>query len=213
MHIQSFTFNPIQENTYILYDETKECVIVDPGCYDREEKDEIYQWIYANNLKVKYLLNTHCHVDHVAGNQFIKTTFQVPLLIHPKETEILRSAKLYCALYGFVAFEESDPDQFIDENSSVKFGNTTLDVLFLPGHSPGHIAFIDRKDKICISGDVLFFRSIGRTDLPGGHHQTLINSIKNTLFNLEDEYKVYSGHGSPTLLGDEKQYNPYVGKS
>jgi hydroxyacylglutathione hydrolase len=210
LSLQFFIFNPLQENTYVLWDETKECVIIDPGCYERDEKEDLTDFIKANNLTPKYLLNTHCHVDHVLGNQFIKRTYNIPLLVHPIEQEVLRMVKIYAPIYGFVAYEESEPDQLITEKDTVTFGNTELSILFLPGHSPGSIAFVEEKTKTVIAGDVLFQRSIGRSDLPGGHHQTLINSIKNTLFKLEDSYKVYPGHGDLTTIGEEKKYNPYL---
>lgn len=210
LQIKSFTFNPIQENTYILYDETKSCVIIDPGCYDADEKAELKEFITENELKPIHLINTHCHVDHVLGNAFVKKTFGLPLQIHPKEVEVLRSVKVYAPHYGLSNYEETDPDAFFDEGDQIKFGNTVLDILFVPGHSPGSVAFVDHVSKTVIAGDVLFFRSIGRSDLPGGHHQTLIRSIETKLFALEDDYKVYPGHGQTTNIGDERKLNPYL---
>lgn len=210
LNIHSFTFNHIQENTYVLWDDSKTCVIIDPGCYDKEEKEELSVFIAAQNLQPKYLINTHCHIDHILGNQYVKNKYKIPILIHPIEQEILRMGKLYAPMYGFAAYEESEPDQFITEKDVIEFGNTRLDILFVPGHSPGHLAFVEKHTKTIIAGDVLFYHSIGRTDLPGGHHATLIQSIHSQLFTLDDDYKVYPGHGQPTSIGEEKKNNPYL---
>ncbi|MFN6943637.1 MAG: MBL fold metallo-hydrolase, partial [Cytophagaceae bacterium] len=187
MEIQSFVFNPFQENTYVLHDETKECIIVDPGCYEREEKEELVAYITNAGLKVVKLVNTHCHIDHVLGNKFVKEYYKVQLHIHPIEEQILRAVKVYSSNYGFYQYEEAEPDVFLEEGQKLKFGNTELDILFVPGHSPGHLAFYNKKDKTCIAGDVLFHRSIGRTDLPGGNFDTLIQSIQKKLFLLGEE--------------------------
>ncbi|TAG52020.1 MAG: MBL fold metallo-hydrolase [Cytophagales bacterium] len=210
LQIQTFTFNALSENTYVLFDETKECVIIDPGCIEKEERIELMQFIALNELKPKYLLNTHCHIDHVLGNKFIKDTYKLKLHIHPIEQEVLRSVKLYAAMYGYPNYDETEADIFISEGEKITFGNTVLDILFLPGHSPGHIVFIDEVSKNIIAGDVLFHRSIGRTDLPGGNHKTLIESIKNKIFKLADNYILHPGHGPTTTIGDEKKYNPYL---
>ena len=210
LQIKSFEFNDLQENTYVLFDETKECVVIDPGCYTREEKEELKSFISENNLKVVKLLNTHCHIDHVTGNAFVKNEYRVPLIIHPVEKEILKAAEVYAGMYGFFQYETSDADAFINEGDKVSFGNTTLEVLFLPGHSPGHVAFIEKNQKLCFSGDVLFFRSIGRADLPGGNYSTLINSITHKLFSLDPDTIVFPGHGPETNIGDEKKFNPFL---
>ncbi|BDD06214.1 MBL fold metallo-hydrolase [Aureibacter tunicatorum] len=210
LEIKSFTFNPFQENTYLLYDETKEAVIIDPGCYTEEEKNELDEFISTNKLTVKLLLNTHCHLDHVFGNQHIKNKYKVPLLIHKMDENILRSAPVFADSYGIPNLEPSTPDQFIDEEDIIEFGNTKLSILFVPGHAPGHIAFIHEESKKCFSGDVLFFESIGRTDLLGGDMNTLISSIKTQLFKLENDTVVYPGHGPTTTIGHEKQWNPFV---
>lgn len=210
INIKSFTFNNFQENTYIVWDDTNECVIIDPGCYELDEKRMLSDFISAKQLKPKYLLNTHCHIDHILGNQYVKQQYKVNLLIHYIEKDTLRMAKLYAQNYGFPNFEESEADVTITEKDIIRFGNTELYILFLPGHAPGHVAFVDRASKNIIVGDVLFYHSIGRTDLPGGHHQTLLDSINNKLFLLEDEYAVYPGHGKPTTIGEERENNPYL---
>jgi hydroxyacylglutathione hydrolase len=213
LSIQSFVFNPFSENTYIVFDETKEAVIIDPGCYEPEEKTELDQFISQQGLKIKYLLNTHCHIDHVLGNDHVKEKYKVPFLIHRTEEVVLRAVKSYSPNYGFAAYRETLPDQFLAEGDTVTFGNTQWKVLFVPGHSPGHIAFYDEKEKKVFSGDVLFERSIGRTDLPGGNFETLIQSIHQKLFTLPDEVVVYAGHGATTTIDEEKISNPFCALS
>lgn len=209
MHIESFTFNPFEENTYVIYDETREAVIIDPGCYEKEEQKALTSFIASEKLQVKLLLNTHCHIDHVLGNHFIKQTYAVPFLVHPVEVPVLRAVKSYASNYGFPGYQEQLPDGMLTEGEPVRFGNSTLDVIFLPGHSPGHVGFYDEKQNVLIAGDVLFFHSIGRTDLPGGSMDTLLASIHQKLFLLPDEVIVYPGHGTTTTLGEEKVNNPF----
>ncbi len=213
IQIQSFTFNPFSENTYVLYDETGEAVIIDPGCCEKEEEEELKSFILSKNLTVRLLLNTHCHIDHVLGNDFVKRQFKVPFLIHPVEMEVLRSVKAYAPSYGFPHYHEVLPDGLLQEGQRIIFGKSTLDVLFLPGHSPGHVGFYQPVQKFLISGDVLFYRSVGRTDLPGGNSDTLLASIHHTLFTLPDDVTVYSGHGPTTTLGEEKVENPFCALS
>jgi glyoxylase-like metal-dependent hydrolase (beta-lactamase superfamily II) len=210
IQIQTFTFNALQENTYVLYDHTGECVIIDPGCYDKSEKQELQEFIQTNKLQVKYLLNTHCHIDHVLGNAFVKHTYKVDLYIHRADEEVLRAVESYAPAYGFAKYEPTLPDHFLEEGDIVKFGNSSVAVLFVPGHAPGHIAFYSKEDKFCIGGDVLFQSSIGRTDLPGGDFNTLIKSIRTKLFSLGDDVVVYPGHGATTTIGMEKKYNPFL---
>lgn len=213
INIHNFVFNPFMENTSVVYDDTKECVIIDPGCYEKNEQQELVSFIESNNLKVKYLLNTHCHIDHVLGNKFVKDQFNVNLLIHKDEAVVLNFNRTNASGYGFPDYQDSFPDEYVDEQDKIKFGNSELIVLFVPGHSPGHIAFYNKEKKICIAGDVLFQRSIGRTDLPGGDYDTLINSIHNKIFPLGDDVAVYSGHGPVTNVGEEKKYNPFCSVS
>lgn len=213
MKVQSFTFNPFQENTYIIYDESLEAAIIDPGCYEPVEQKELDRFIEQNNLKVKLLLNTHCHIDHVLGNAYVKEKYKLPLLIHKAEEPLLRSVRSYASNYGFQQYHEALPDAYLTEADKVKFGTTELNVIFVPGHSPGHIAFYHPDQKLLLSGDVLFEGSIGRTDLPGGDFTTLINSIHKKLFTLPDDVLVYSGHGGTTSLGEEKITNPFCALS
>lgn len=213
MTIKQFAFNAFSENTFVVYDETKECIIIDPGCFEANEKDELKKFIADNNLIVKILINTHCHIDHALGNNFVKNEYGVGLTIHKLDVETLKANEIVAPIYGFPEYESTEADLFIDEGEQVKFGNTVLDVLFVPGHAPGHIALVNEAEKICISGDVLFQQSIGRTDLPGGDFDTLMKSIKNKLFVLPDDVTVYCGHGPNTNIGYEKAHNPFCGIS
>ncbi len=209
VQIQCFTFNSFEENTYVLFDETGEAVIIDPGCYDKEEQQELKDFIFAKKLLLKLLLNTHCHIDHVLGNDFVKNKYNVPFLIHRIEIPVLKSVKTYASNYGFPQYHEVLPEGELKEGEQVKFGNSSLEIIFLPGHSPGHVGFYDPNQKFLVSGDVLFYRSVGRTDLPGGNSNTLLSSIHEKLFVLPNEVTVYPGHGPATNLGEEKIHNPF----
>jgi hydroxyacylglutathione hydrolase len=208
--IESFTFNPFSENTYVLYDDTKECVVIDPGCSNKTEQQELQDFIKTNELKVVRLLNTHCHIDHVLGNKFVADTYGIPLEIHEDDLPVLRSVPTYSAAYGFPQYQEILPEKFLKEGEDVAFGNTRLQVLLTPGHAPGHVVFYHTESQNLIGGDVLFQRSIGRTDLPGGDYDTLIQSIKTKLFTLPDEVTVHPGHGPSTTIGEEKASNPFL---
>lgn len=208
--IHSFTFNPIQENMYILFDETKECVIIDPGCYDDNERAILAKFISDNQLKPVKLLNTHCHLDHVFGNGFVATKYDLKLEINKNDQRILDAFQMSADLYGMNADPSPQPSVYLEEGDIISFGNSALEIAFTPGHSPGSITFYNREEKFMIAGDVLFYGSIGRSDLPGGSHETLINSIKTKLFPLGDDFKVYSGHGPVTNIGFEKKNNPFL---
>ncbi|AZI24701.1 MBL fold metallo-hydrolase [Pedobacter sp. G11] len=208
--IKIFTFNAYSENTYVLYDETKECVIIDPGMYEGFEQNELVSFIKAQNLKPVLLLNTHCHIDHVFGNKFIFDTYGLKPKFHKGELVVLEAVPGYAPSMGFYKYETSPlPDEFLEETGTITFGNSTLDLIFAPGHSPAHLCFYSKADDILIGGDVLFYGSIGRTDLPGGNHQQLLQNISDKLFVLPDETKVYPGHGPATTIGFEKQNNPF----
>jgi glyoxylase-like metal-dependent hydrolase (beta-lactamase superfamily II) len=209
LKIKSFEFSPIQENTYIVYNEFNDCAIIDPGCYFDDEKDALLQYIDRMGLKPRMLLNTHCHLDHVFGNKFISEQFGLTLHIHENEKPVLAFAPASGLMYNMPFDNYSGDLIFLKEHDSIKLGEDELKVLLTPGHSPGSLSYYCEKEKFVISGDVLFFRSIGRTDLPLGDHETLIRSIRQQLFVLPDDTKVYSGHGQPTTIGDEKKENPF----
>lgn len=208
--VDSFTFNPFQENTYILHDETKQCVIIDPGCYTPSEKDELIRFIEQQGLMPVKLLNTHCHIDHMLGNKFIADKFALGLEMHKLDLPMLHAVMVYGEKWGLFPEPSPDPVTLLEEGDVVTFGNSSLKVLFTPGHSPGSISFYSDKDRFVIAGDVLFFQSIGRTDLPGGDFDTLAKSIKERLYVLEGETKIYPGHGPATTIAFEKQHNPFV---
>ncbi|HNP20345.1 MAG TPA: MBL fold metallo-hydrolase [Fulvivirga sp.] len=209
IQVKSFTFNPFLENSYLLFDETKEGIIIDPGCYEKHEQNQLLKFVDDNKLKIVRLLNTHCHIDHVFGNYFIKNHFNVDLEVHPLDEATLKSVKLYAPNYGFQNYQEATVDKYLNEGDIIEFGNSQLDIMFVPGHAPGHVAFYNTNEKICIGGDVLFRESIGRTDLPGGDHDVLIASIHNKMFKLSDDTVVHCGHGPSTTIGHEKKYNPF----
>jgi len=209
MYLQRFEFNPFQENTYVLYDDTQEAIIIDPGCCDKEEQDDLVSFIKSKNLKVSKLINTHGHIDHVLGNDFVKNQYGVKLFIHRKDEHVLKAVKVYAPNYGFPQYAEAEIDGYLEEGSPVSFGDQSLDVLFVPGHSPGHIALYHRQQGILIGGDVLFYNSIGRTDLPGGDFDTLIDSIHSKLFTLPPDVTVFPGHGPETTIGHEMKTNPF----
>lgn len=210
MQITHFVFNPFEENTYVVVDEqTRNCVIIDPGCYEKHEQYELTSFVQDEKLTVQAVVNTHCHIDHVLGNAFVKDFFKTKLIIPKLEESLLRAVKAYAPNYGFVHYQEATPDAFLHEGDLLTVGNQQLQVLFVPGHSPGHLAFYHEASKILIGGDVLFENSIGRTDLPGGNFDTLISSIHTKFFTLPDDVIVYCGHGSQTSIGFEKRTNPF----
>lgn len=208
--VQPFTFNPIQENTYVVYNEKGQCCIIDPGCYFASEEQELKNFIESNHLKPVCLLNTHCHLDHIFGNRFVHKTYGLTLHLNRLEKPVLEYGPASGQLWQ-MPFENYDAEMnFIDEGDVIRIGEDELQVLFTPGHSPGHVSFYSRKDKFVISGDVLFENSVGRTDLPGGDFTILEESIKTKLYTLPADTVVYPGHGNTTTIGDEIKANPFV---
>jgi len=210
IQLYQFVFNDFSENTYILWDETNECVIVDPGCYYANEREDLKKFIEGKNLQPVLLLNTHCHVDHVFGNKWVKEHFNIPFYAHQADLFLLNAAVATGSIYGLFVEPSPQPDRFIREGETISFGNSTMKIFEAPGHSPGSVCFYDEKEKLLISGDVLFQSSIGRFDLPGGDYETLMQSIFSKLMSLPDEVKVYSGHGPVTTIGAERRTNPFV---
>lgn len=206
--IETFTFNGFQENTVVLYDALKNCVIIDPGCYNREEQQALLEFISANDLKPVALLNTHAHIDHVLGNAFVQRTFEIPYYLHKLDLPTLNSVSNYAHLYGFEGYERSpEPTHYLEDQQHLVFGGIELMVLSTPGHAPGHVVFYNEANKFVINGDVLFNGSFGRVDLPGGDIEILKESIFNTLFKLPEDTIVYCGHGPTTTIGKEKKTN------
>lgn len=208
--VKAFTFSPVQENTYLLYNEQGHALIIDPGCYFEEEREELSNFLKQNNLKPQFLLNTHCHLDHVFGNKWIHETFGLLLHIHQNEKQVLDFAPASGLMWS-LPFDNYNAELcYLKDDEEIKLDEDQLKVIYAPGHSPGHVCFYCETQGFIIGGDVLFRQSIGRTDLPGGNHETLINSIETRLFSLPDETIVYSGHGPATTIGYEKKHNPFL---
>ena len=212
MTVASFTFNAFSENTYLLIDEaTRECAVVDPGCYEPAEQQQLQRYIETQGLHVALLLNTHAHIDHVLGNQFVLATWPgTPFLLHPLDLPTLRAVPTYAANYGFPAYQPAEPTGELQAGQPVRLGDTELEVRFAPGHAPGHVVFYHAPTATVIGGDVLFQGSIGRTDLPGGDHDTLLRSIATELLTLPDATVVHPGHGPATTVGAERRSNPFL---
>lgn len=210
--VVKLTFGPFQENTYLLYDETSECAIIDPGCSNAAERNELANVIEKLGLKPVHLVNTHCHVDHIPGNPFIHARFGLGPEINPAELEVLKSAPDYAHIFQIEMEDQPPVRSFLNDGDKVCFGNTSLRVIFTPGHSPGSISLYNETEAYLISGDVLFYRSVGRFDLPGGEGNTLFRSITTRLMSLPDDVKVYSGHGPDTTIGSERRHNPFLKK-
>jgi len=210
MNIAIFTFNGFQENTYVLSDETNECVIFDPGCNDRTEQKTLLDFIESNKLKPVLLINTHCHIDHILGNKFIYDTFDLKPRYHQGEQIVMDHSEEVARQYGIGYTASPNADVFLEEDKFITFGNSKLKSIFTPGHSPASLSFYHEASKTLIAGDVLFENSIGRTDLPGGDYDTLIKSIKDKLLVLEDDVNVYPGHGPSTTIGKERISNPFL---
>lgn len=209
MTVKVFTFNPFSENTYIVFDETREAIVFDPGCFTVNEQKILKKYIDDNNLIIKRLINTHCHLDHIFGNPFIVENYGVALECHRAELPVLARAPIAGDMYGCPVPPQPEATVFIEDNAIIKVGNYTFKAILAPGHSPGSLCFYNEAGKFLIGGDVLFFGNIGRTDLPGGNHKHLLESIQTRLFTLPDDVVVYSGHGQKTTIGYERVHNPF----
>lgn len=208
--VRVFTFSPVQENTYVLYNEQNKAIIIDPGCYFPAEQETLKNFITDTQLEPVRLLNTHCHLDHVFGNKWVSETWNLELHLHEGEQQMLQLAPLSGEKWGLPFQNYTGPLHFLEEGDTISLGNDALRVILAPGHSPASICFYCEEQAFLIGGDVLFRKSIGRTDLPGGNHETLLKSIREKLFVLPDEVVVYSGHGEPTTIGYEKRNNPFL---
>ena len=209
MEIKVFEFNPFAENTYVLSDSNGHTIIIDPGCYEEYECTELNDYISKLNLTVLAIVNTHCHIDHVLGNEAMKTKYNVDLWVPENEKSVLLAIPSYAPNYGFADYRESEVSHWFNQGI-LTFGNLKLKAIEVPGHSPGHMVLYSEENKVLIGGDVLFRGSIGRTDLPGGNHDQLLKNIKEKVYTLPDEVVVYPGHGPETTIGFEKKHNPFV---
>jgi glyoxylase-like metal-dependent hydrolase (beta-lactamase superfamily II) len=211
MIIKTFTFNPFQENTYILHDETREAVIIDAGCFNDGERRLLKNYFEENKLTLKRLINTHLHLDHQFGNRFVYNAFGIAPEAGQEDEFLLQNVAAQARAFGLPVNEEAQAlASYITEDQEIKFGNSTLKAIHVPGHSPGSMAFYSEKDAVLFAGDVLFQGSIGRTDLVKGDYATLITSITKKLLPLPDSTVVYCGHGPTTTIGNEKNNNPYL---
>lgn len=210
LHIKSFCFGPFQENTFLLWDDNLKAVMIDPGMYDRDEEAQLMQFIAEKELVISGLWNTHGHIDHVMGNDFCFRKFGLKPLLHRLDLPTLQSGKMVSEMYGLHYSASPEPTDFVEHGDLLMVGEISCEVLFVPGHAPGHVAFYFSKDKLVVSGDVLFQGSVGRVDLPGGDAAMLEKSIRNVMYKLPDDTRVYCGHGPETRIGVEKKSNSFV---
>ena len=210
LKVEKFVVNPLQENTFVISDETGDCIFIDPGFFYDEEKEEVMDFVDNQKLNPVKITNTHCHFDHIMGVEFLRKTYNIPFQAHEEDAFWVEKATTQGQMFGFEVDPVRPIDSFLRENEVLKFGNSELEIIHVPGHTPGHIVFYSKRGGFLIAGDVLFYGSIGRTDLPGGDYDTLISNIKSKLFKLPDSTKVYCGHGPETTIGFEKTSNPFL---
>ena len=210
MKIERFVFNPIQENTYVLWDSTGECVVVDAGNFSAREDRMLSDFIAQNELRPVAAINTHGHFDHTLGVRYVKDTYGVPFMLSGKDAFLLSNAATSASIFGVPAGEMPAADVDLDAQQEVRFGDTVLRIIAVPGHTPGHVALYEPQSKSLFTGDTLFRESIGRTDLPGGDYSWILRSILENILPLGDEVKIYPGHGESSDLGHESMYNPFV---
>ncbi len=210
LYLKSFTFNPFQQNTYLVYDEEKTAFIIDPGNSNTAENTTLKAFVDEHELKLKRLLLTHAHVDHILGARFVYDTYGLLPEVHEDEVFFIQRMPQSAAMYGVPCDPSPLPERYIRGGDVITLGRYSFSCLFTPGHSPGSISFYNHDNKLLISGDVLFRGSIGRSDLPMGDHDTLLRSIRDKLLVLDDDVKVYSGHGPATTIGHERQTNPFL---
>ncbi len=209
--IETFVFNLFSENTFVVWDEeTKKAAVIDPGMSSLSEEELLGDFISKNDLKIKYLINTHCHIDHILGCNFVKEKYNPQYLIPEKDIPLLQNGKMQASAFGVDFKEPPKPDMFITEEEELNLGETKIKFLFTPGHTPGEYCIYFEEEKICITGDVLFREGIGRTDLWGGNYDQLIRSIEEKLFTLPGEVTIYPGHGEPSTIDHELKNNPFL---
>ena len=210
IQIKKLVFNSFQVNTYIIFDETNECVIIDPATYEPDEKQALSNFISEHHLQPVLSINTHCHIDHVLGLKHIKDTFNIPFRAHQEEIKLLKNAPLMGKVFGFTVDELPEIDKTIEHEEVIRFGASELRALHVPGHSAGSLAYYSHEGNFTVTGDALFAGSIGRTDLPGGDYDTLIRSITSHLLSLPEETVIYPGHGPASSIGEEMKHNPFL---
>jgi len=208
--LDHLVFNSFQVNTYIVSDETGECVIVDPACYSEAENENLRRYLEEKRLKPVLIINTHCHIDHLLGVQFAIDTYRIKFLAHSLEIPMIDRAPIMGDIFGFTVEPVPHPDRTLEDGEIIRFGNSSLEALLVPGHSEGSLAFYSLEGGFVITGDALFAGSIGRTDLPGGDYDTLIESIRTKLLPLPAETEVWAGHGQPSSIGEEIRSNHFL---
>jgi hydroxyacylglutathione hydrolase len=207
---KKFVFNSFMVNSYVLYDETGECILIDAACYDLKEQEELRKFIDYNNLKLVRNLNTHCHIDHILGNYFIATTYGIYPECHKNSIPFFHTLKEIGTSFGYSIDRIPHPKRFLEDGETIRWGNSSLKVLFTPGHAEGSVCLYNEGQGFVITGDVLFKDTIGRTDLPSGDFDQLMQSIKTKLFTLPEDTVVYPGHGPETMIGYERENNPFI---
>jgi glyoxylase-like metal-dependent hydrolase (beta-lactamase superfamily II) len=210
LSIKSFTFNPFQENTYVISHKNGDCIILDPGCYGESEQRELEVFIESQGLRPVLLVNTHCHLDHVFGNAWAALKYGLKLHLNRLELPLLENAPASGLMFDLPFDSYGGEFHFLEEGELLRLGDEEFEVIHTPGHSPGSLSFYHSRQSWLISGDALFHRSIGRTDLPGGDYETLLASIRSKLFTLPDKVRVFSGHGPSTTIAEEKMFNPFL---
>lgn len=210
MEIKTFVFNPFYENTIVVSSEKKNAFIIDPGCYESYEVDEVLDYVRYKELSIAGIINTHCHIDHVLGNNSLKFKFKTTLQIPKNEQEMFEAVVLFAPQWGINGYQPADVDAYLQEGQELELDEISFQVIEVPGHSPGHVVFYEKRQKKLFGGDVLFRESIGRTDLPGGNHADLIQNIQQKVYTLPDDVEVFPGHGPTTTIGYEKLNNPFV---
>ncbi len=212
LKLDSFVFNPFAENTYVVYDDdTKECVIIDPGCSTAGEENELFGFIDSHRLKPLMVINTHGHIDHIVGNTAVKKRYGIPVAAHPNVKDDFLRSRQQAQLFGMSFMGEGElPDRDLEDGEVIKVGESTLEVISTPGHAMGSISLYAEIEGWVFTGDALFCRSIGRTDFPGGNYEQLRTNIIERLFHLPDDTEVYSGHGESTTIFDERKYNMFL---
>lgn len=211
MKIQIFRFNLFEENTYVVYDDTNECVIVDPGCYSSEEREFFTSTLQKQGLVPKCIVNTHCHSDHIVGVAFLKDFYKIPFAANVADKYLLDKAALFASVWGWKLDEPISIDIECHDGSEIRFGNSVLKIASTPGHTPGGQIIYSEADKFMISGDTIFKGTIGRTDLEGGDYDTLMASIHNVVLRFDSIYTIFPGHGDKTSVGVEAGENPMLG--
>ena len=211
LKIETFVFNPFAENTFLIWDDkSSKAMIIDPGCMVIEEEDELNSFINDNSLKLETFVNTHCHIDHIFGNAFVKETYNAQFIAPEKDLPLIDQFLQQAEAFGLEAKPSPKPDKFFDENESIYLGEIECKPIFTPGHTPGEFCLYFPSEKVCFTGDVLFKESIGRTDLWGGNFDTLINSVKSKLITLPEDVTIYPGHGDSSTIGYEKENNSFL---